>query len=74
LQIQLYNLMRILAIIFLCIVAGGLMSSFMSTDKSVHINENILTSVNRTNNDDPCHCGGHCLCRPYPNCKRIICW
>ena len=23
---------------------------------------------------DPCNCGGHCMCRSYPNCTKIICW
>lgn len=68
-----------LYVILLCLLVGYYTISYVLTDKSVRVEKNDGSSatpdnVNSTNDDDPCHCGGHCLCRPYPDCRRIICW
>ena len=69
------NTMRIFLLILSFIALGLFINYIAPTDDATNEhNDSAIQNLTTSNNDDPCNCGGHCLCRPYPDCKRIVCW
>lgn len=70
--------MKVIMLILLFFVGSFLLHSYMS-----NVNDNhAVTNLPKTNGNDSfgsvdngsCNCRQDCFCRPYPDCRIIVCW